>query len=193
MPIGSTLLRALALGALLSTAVFLLILHPRPDISWAIGTAPFEFKLLVVVCVTVASTPSLASAALPVPAAKRQRLLLLGPLLLSAGVIVELITAPEDSWAQRWLGHNATHCLSLVPLLSAPALACLLFALRQAAPAYPTQAGAAAGLVAGGIGAVLYALTCPDDSPLFVATWYSIAIGAVTGISALVGKRWLQW
>jgi hypothetical protein len=192
-PIGYTLLRALALGALLSTALFLLILHPRSDIGQAILTARFDFKLVLVVCITVAAVPFLAQAALPTPTATRQRLLFLGPVLLAAGVIVELVTAPEDSWMRRWLGQNATHCLSLVPLLSLPALACLLFALRRAAPRRPALAGAAAGLLSGGIGATLYALTCPDDSPLFIATWYSIAIGALSGISAIAGSRWLRW
>jgi hypothetical protein len=40
---------------------------------------------------------------------------------------------------------------------------------------------------------MLYALTCPDDSPLFVATWYSIAIAVVAGGAAWVGNRLLRW
>jgi len=192
-PIGYTLLRALALGTVLSTALFCVILHPRADIGGAILTAAFQFKLLVVVCVTVASAAFLGHAALPAGTAERRWLLLLGPLLVSAGVIVELATVPVDAWGRRWIGHNAAHCLSLIPLLSVPALACLFVALRRAAPRRPWLAGAAAGLLSAGVGAVLYALTCPDDSPLFVATWYSIAIGAVAGISAIAGSRWLRW
>ena len=53
-------------------------------------------------------------------------------------------------------------------------------------------AGAMAGLVSGAVGATLYALTCPDDSTLFVATWYSIAIIAVTAASAYLGSRILD-
>jgi hypothetical protein len=43
------------------------------------------------------------------------------------------------------------------------------------------------------VGAALYALSCPDDSPLFVATWYSIAIAVVTAASAYIGSRTLRW
>jgi hypothetical protein len=192
-PIGSTLLRSLALGALLSTALFILILNPRADIARAILTVAFDFKLLVVVCVTAGAAVFLAYAALPAPAAERQWLLWLGPLLLAVGVLIELATAPAGSWARRWLGQNAAHCVSLIPLLSLPSLPCFFFALRRAAPMRPSLAGAAAGLLSGGIAATLYALTCPDDSPLFIATWYSIAIGTVAGISAIVGSRWLRW
>jgi len=192
-PIGVTLSRALALGGVLSIALFAAILHPRADIGHAILTTAFKFKLLVVICVAVASAIFLPSAAVPAGTHPRKWLLLLGPLLVVAGVMVELATAPADAWERRWLGHNAMHCLSLVPLLSLPPLVCLLLALRRAAPSRPWLAGAAAGLLSGGIGGTLYALTCPDDSPLFVATWYSIAIGAVALVAAVAGGRWLRW
>jgi hypothetical protein len=192
-PIGNTLLRALLTGTLLSTALFFLLLHPRADIGRAMFTVAFDFKLLVMVCVTAGSASFLAYSALPAPEAARHWLLWLAPLLLAAGVVAELAMVPMDSWEGRWLGHNAAHCLSLVPLLSLPLLPCLFFALRRAAPLRPSLAGAAAGLLAGGVGAILYALTCPDDSPLFVATWYSIAIASVAGVSAIAGARWLRW
>jgi len=46
-PIGRTLWRAVGVGALLSTTLFLLVLHPRPDIRHALLTVPFDFKLAV--------------------------------------------------------------------------------------------------------------------------------------------------
>ncbi len=53
----------------------------------------------------------------------------------------------------------------------------------------PARAGAIAGLAAGALAATLYALHCPDDSPFFVATWYTIAISALTLVGALAGSR----
>jgi len=192
-PIGHTLWRALAVGALLSTALFLLILHPRFDIGRAMGTLRFDFKLMVVACVAAASAIFLGYTALPASSAKHRSLLYLAPALLTAGVLVELASTPAASWSELLIGHNAVHCLSLIPLLSMPSLACLFLALRRAAPLRPPLAGATAGLVSGGVGAILYALTCPDDSPLFVATWYTIAIGVVATASAFGGGRWLRW
>ena len=69
----------------------------------------------------------------------------------------------------------------------------LCSALRQGAPEHPALAGAAAGLLAGAIGAALYATHCPDDSPLFVAAWYSLAIGFVVALGAVAGARLLRW
>jgi hypothetical protein len=54
-------------------------------------------------------------------------------------------------------------------------------------------AGATAGLAAAGIGALLYASHCQDDSPLFMATWYVIATVIVALIGALLGTRFLRW
>jgi hypothetical protein len=68
-----------------------------------------------------------------------------------------------------------------------------LLALRQAAPEHPAFAGAAAGLFAGAIGAACYATHCPDDSPLFVAAWYTLAIGFAAAIGAAAGRRLLRW
>jgi WD40 repeat protein len=47
-----------------------------------------------------------------------------GPLLLAAGVAVELATISSDSWHARLVGRNALHCLGLVPLLAAAPAVC---------------------------------------------------------------------
>jgi hypothetical protein len=39
----------------------------------------------------------------------------------------------------------------------------------------------------------LYASHCTDDSPLFVATWYSIGTAVVTALGALIGARVLRF
>ena len=57
----------------------------------------------------------------------------------------------------------------------------------------PRLAGAVCGLVAAGIAATFYALHCDDDSPLFVAVWYTLGIGIVTTMSAVIGGRVLRW
>ena len=90
-------------------------------------------------------------------------------------------------------GSNAAFCLKSIPFLAAAPLVAALLALRQGAPENPGLAGAAAGLFAGAIGAAFYATHCPDDSPLFVAAWYSLAIGLVAMAGALAGRRLLRW
>jgi hypothetical protein len=113
--------------------------------------------------------------------------------LLMFSVAAELYVQPAGLCWSRLLGENAIHCLWQIPFLAtAPAL-CLLIALLHGAPGRPAVAGAVAGLVSGGFAALLYGLACPDDSPLFVATWYTIAIASVTGAMACAGTRLLRW
>jgi hypothetical protein len=193
VPVTRKLWRALALGVLASIALFLLLLHPRADIPRAIFTVRFDFKLVFALSVAVAAALFLRENARPFVPERWRWPLIVGPILLVAGVIVELATQPVTAWETRLVGHNAVHCLSLIPVLSLPLAICLFTALRHAAPMKPVLAGATAGLVASGVGSMLYALTCPDDSPLFVATWYSIAILLVTSVAAGVGRRLLRW
>jgi hypothetical protein len=65
--------------------------------------------------------------------------------------------------------------------------------LRQDAPSQPSLAGAVAGLAASGIAATFYAANCDDDSPLFVMTWYPIAIAIVASVGYLAGRKLLRW
>lgn len=113
--------------------------------------------------------------------------------LVAAFVVAELLSVSSQQWLPRALGQNGALCLVLVPLLAAAPLAAILWVMRDGAPQSPTASGAAAGALAGGLAAFLYASHCTDDSPLFVAIWYSTAVLGVTGIGALLGRRVLAW
>lgn len=91
------------------------------------------------------------------------------------------------------MGHYSAFCLLFVPMLSIAPLAAILYSIRQGAPENPGLAGAVAGLAAGGIAAAIYAWHCPDDSPLFLATWYSIAVMIATAAGFLLGRWMLRW
>ena len=79
------------------------------------------------------------------------------------------------------------------PMLAAPVLAALIVALRAGAPLHPGLTGALAGAAAAGVGALVYASSCPGDSPLFVAAWYRLATLICVGVGALAGRRFLAW
>jgi hypothetical protein len=64
-------------------------------------------------------------------------------------------------------------------------LAVFLNTLRYGAPMHPVVSGLVAGLLAGAVPASFYAAHCTDDSPLFVAIWYSIAIIGLAVAGAL--------
>jgi hypothetical protein len=93
----------------------------------------------------------------------------------------------------RLVGSNSRVCMTAIPLMSLPLLAAALFGLRHGAPTRPVITGAVAGLLSAGLAATLYASHCTDDSPLFVATWYTIATALVSAIGALAGSKVLRF
>ena len=194
VPHQSMLWRAAAVAVLAAATAFFLLLYPRPDFMQAIRTVRFDFKFVVTLSLAASAFVSLRHGVRPEMGEKPLKAtLLIVPALLSVAVVLELITVPSAYWVARWFGQNWLYCMAFIPALSLGPLAVLLIALRSGASTAPGRAGAFAGLLAGGIGAAFYAAHCPDDSPLFVASWYTIAIGIVTGLGALGGRRFLRW
>jgi hypothetical protein len=192
--LGRSLLAALAAGALIAGAAFFATLGFRPDIEAAMGTIRFPFKFLVTLSLAAAAIGIVWRIGRPgVPLALPSQILIVPVFLLVAAVVIELIVMPQASWGARLVGSNALHCLTAIPLLSIPTLAALLYVMRDSAPSNPGLAGAVAGLAAAGIAATYYATNCTDDSPLFVATWYSLAVSIVGAAGGLMGRQLLRW
>jgi hypothetical protein len=159
-----------------------------------LGEPRLLFKLCLAFLLAALSGALIARIARPGADIRRITLLLaIVPALLAAADLAELLAVPAAEWGQRLVGTNAIFCLKSIPFLAAAPLVAVLLALRQGAPEQPALAGAAAGLFAGAIGAACYATHCPDDSPLFVAAWYTLAIGLVAAIGAIAGRRLLRW
>jgi hypothetical protein len=194
MPLRRRAGLALAVGVLASLAVFMAALGPRPDVMAAMQTVRFDLKFLDTTALLLPAFLLCLRLSRPEVEARTLLMWLLAPVaLLGLAVVVELLTVPSDLWLRRLVGTNWRHCLTLVPIFSLPPLAALIFALREGAPRHPALTGALAGLAAAGASATLYASNCTDDSPLFVATWYPLATGAVTALGALAGRKWLTW
>lgn len=114
-------------------------------------------------------------------------------ILLALGVAFEMVVLPANAWYAAFWGDSALKCLVLIPLVSAAPFVALMMAMKTGAPSSPTLAGAATGLLSAGIGAVLYALHCQNDSPFYIAVWYVGGIMIVTLLGALIGARTLKW
>jgi len=113
--------------------------------------------------------------------------------LLVAGISGEMMMPQRLPMMTRLVGHNSKVCMTAVPLMSLPLLAAALIGLRHGAPTRPAIAGAMAGLLSAGLAATLYASHCTDDSPLFVATWYSVGTALMAALGALIGSRVLKY
>jgi hypothetical protein len=184
---------ALAVGFALSALLFWITLGPRADLAAAAATVRFDLKVVEMLLLAAAAGVLVLRLARPGadvrPAAGW---LLVVPILLAAAALVEFVLVGPQ-WRTKLVGSNSLVCLTAIPLLALPVLAALLYALRQGAPTRPGLTGAVAGLAAAGFAAALYALQCTDDSPLFVATWYPLAILIVSLLGAAAAQWLLRW
>ena len=192
--LGRRVTAALAIGFIGSVALYVLLLGPRPDMVAACGSMRFWLKFVDSFAFALPSLLLALRLARPNAKPTALALWLIAPLiLLAVGVVVELLVVPQSEWLSRLMGHNAMHCMITIPMLAAPVLAALIVALRAGAPLHPRLTGALAGAAAAGVGALVYASSCPDDSPLFVATWYPLATLICMGVGALAGRLFLAW
>ncbi|WFU38504.1 DUF1109 domain-containing protein [Bradyrhizobium sp. CB82] len=192
--VGPVLMLSLLVAAPLTILIFVTFLGVRPDVMSAIHNPFFDMKFAVTLSLAI---PAIAiSLHLSRPEALMRGwgwLLLLPVALLAVAIGGEMMMAPAMPMTMRLVGKNSRVCLSAIPAMSLPLLAGALFGLRHGAPSRPALAGALAGLLSAGLAATLYASHCTDDSPLFVATWYTFATALVTALGALVGARVLRY
>lgn len=193
--ISRTMWIALAVGVALATAMFIALLKVRPDFGYAIVNDPrFMFKFAFTLGLAVPALLIVRRLSRPDGEAGSLLALLIIPVvLLMAAVALEMHAVPADHWAVSALGSMPGACLKYIPLLGAAPLAAFLQALRSGATTHPVAAGAAAGLLAGAIGATLYASFCVDDSPMFLAIWYILGMSILTALGAALGAWLLRW
>ena len=193
-PLGAVWWVAVFLAVAVAAVAFFVLLGPRADIAAAAGTPRFLFKFLVTGLLAASAFVLLRLLARPgAPASRAAPFLALAPILLAAAVAAELVLVPAGDYAARLVGTNLAVCLFFIPVIGSVPLAAFLGALRYGAPTRPVFAGAVAGIAAGSIAATFYAAHCTDDSPLFVATWYTLAIAGLACAGALAAPRIVRW
>ena len=193
-PVSTAWWWAACLAITVAAAIFFGMLGPRTDIATAAETHRFLFKFLVTI--TLAASAFGCVRALSRPGENwHKAVLFLGaaPALIVMAVVVELFALPSDMWATAMVGTNSLACLIDVSLIGLGPLAIFQRTLHYGAPTRPALAGGVAGLLAGGIAATFYAARCTDDSPLFVATWYTMAIAILAVIGAAGTSRFARW
>lgn len=185
---------AAGLSAAFAASAVYATLGPRPDIAAAAETARFLFKFAVTITLAASAFGLVRALSRPGGAwRKGVPILAAAPVLLGIAVMSELVLVPPETWSARMIGMNALSCLASIVLVGIGPLAIFIMVLRHGAPTRPAIAGAAAGLLAGAIAATFYAAHCTDDSPLFVATWYTIAIVGLVLVGAAGANRFARW
>jgi hypothetical protein len=192
-PVGLVLALALLAAAPFSLAMFFAELGVRPDAMTAMRNPFFDLKFVVTLAMAVSAVAVSLHLSRPEASVNGWTWLLLIPAgLLVAGIASEMMMPQRLPVMTRLVGDNSRICMTAIPLMSLPLLAAALIGLRHGAPSRPALAGAIAGLLSAGLAATLYASHCTDDSPLFVATWYTIATALVAALGALMGSRVLR-
>ncbi|MER9235804.1 NrsF family protein [Mesorhizobium sp. M0622] len=194
LPLGAAWWLATGAAIVIAAAVFWLTIGPRPDIAFAMHTMRFLSKFVFTIALAVSAFVLVRALSAPGASTGRAAIwMIIAPLLVIVAVILELLVVPASDWGTRLVGTNMIICMTFIPLIGIGPLAVFLAVLRHGAPTRPVLAGAVAGLLAGGLAATFYAAHCFDDSPLFVATWYTVAIAILAVLGALGGRLFVRW
>lgn len=117
--------------------------------------------------------------------------------VLAVGVVVsvgDLAMIAGDERATALFGETWRVCARNIVALSLFPAPILVYALRRSAPTGLRVTGAAVGASAGAIAASAYGLLfCPELSPAFVVTWYTLGVVIAAVIGAASARRALSW
>ena len=186
---------ALALGAGLIGAglLMVLLLGVRPDIADAVRLPMFWVKLAFPAALAAGALLTAMRLSRPGVAIGRAGAMLAAPVLVIwVLAALALLGAPQDRAMLVW-GETWTACLVNIPLLSVPAFVAVFWVMKTLAPVRPALAGAAAGLLAGALSAIIYALHCPELAAPFIGIWYLLGMMIPAALGAAVGPRLLRW
>lgn len=192
--VWKTLALALLLGAIGAFCLMLATVGQRPDLTAPGHVVPVTLKLAFALIVMISAGVALVR--LANPGGERLKL---GPyflpilLIFAMGGAIGLDFAISTAGPVFLIGAETWMCITCIPLFAIIPFAALIFVLRKSAPTDLRRAGAMAGLLAGAVGAAIYAFHCPDDSPFFVTVWYGSAMAFCALIGALIGPRLLRW
>jgi hypothetical protein len=191
---GGRFALALGWGAFGATLLMAVMLGVRPDLWEAMQRPMFWVKLAFVAvlawgslrCALRLSRPGMVLGLAPVAVAAP----IAAMALLAALVLMH--AQPADR-VPLLLGRTWATCPFNIALLSLPAFGMGMWAMKGLAPTRPRLAGAAVGLLAGAIAALVYALHCPESTAPFLAVWYVLGMAIPAAAGALAGARLLRW
>lgn len=192
--VARTLIIGLAAGAAGSALLMMATIGVRHDIVDAMGGEAFWLKFLYTLVIAALGLKLVERIGRPGTDATWPALLLGVPVLvLMAMMAMQMMPANDAARHTLIMGHSANVCSVLIAALALPLFAGLFWSLRQLAPTRLTQAGAAAGLLAGSTAATIYAFHCTESTATFIAIWYTAGIALTTALGAGLGRWMLRW
>jgi hypothetical protein len=186
----------LAVGAGIVAALGIAVfgLGVRSDFGTARALIFLAMKLAFAIAIVGLAIVYLTKLTRPGGERKTSPFLVMAPFLVIVLLAaISLGSAPRAHWDRMIVGDEWLECLLSIPIIAIVPFAASIWAVRKGAPTNLVRAGALAGLVAGGVSAIGYALHCTDDSLPFIAVWYGGTIVLCTLAGAVLGPRLLRW
>lgn len=185
---------AVAIGTMVAIGIVLAYRGIRPDLDGLHVQGFLLLKLAFAVAVVISATFCLVKFARPGGEMSTRLTPTAWPFIgIAFLAATSFVFAPLWHLRTTVMGDRWLECLISIPLIAVLPFALVIWTLRRMAPTDLTRTGALAGLVAGGMGAIGYALHCTDDSLPFIALWYGSAIALCTLAGAVLGSRLLRW
>lgn len=191
---GRRLALALLAGLPLSFAILFTEYGLRRDLVQAMFWPMFWVKVLFPLCIAAAAFVAAQRLARPGVQVRRAWIGIAVPVLaVWAMAALAWFNAPAEERMPLLMGESWRVCALSIGLMALPVFAAALLALKGLAPTRPALAGAAAGALAGGVGAAVYALHCMELTAPFLAVWYVSGIALPVLMGAVLGPRLLRW
>jgi hypothetical protein len=193
-------LELLAIAGLLivQAMLFLTISSPRADFGQAMATPAFWWKVASISTIawlaTAATLHSLDPAGTMQSLSRFMRRLGLAAIaVLALGWLVDVLLMPPVPLLDRLDWREGVDCLANIAFLTLPMALAFGLLVRRGASTRPEQTATMAGLAAAGLAALVFALHCPHDDPVYVTVWYGSAMLANAGLVRLVLARVARW
>lgn len=181
---GLALLALIALELLLVVALGM----TRPDIAEMILSPYLVWKLGSLALLAMASAAVALTSFSPHSSTRRglTTLSCLFSLAIIAGALITSSTQSARGFVERLEPVHGMMCMAAIIVLTLPIMVALTILMRRGAPMNAKQSATAAGLAGATGGAFVFAFCCPMNDPLYIITWYLLAIATVA-----VSARWL--
>ena len=191
--VASTLAIGVVSGIAGSILLMIVTMGVRHDLAIAIAGSAFWMKFAYTLAIAslglwIVERSGRPGAEITLPLA------LLALPVIAILVLMAMQLAPADVDRRALImGSSSNVCAVLIAVLSLPLFGGVFWALRRLAPTQLTQAGAAAGLLAGSTAASIYAFHCRESAAPFVAIWYTSGILLTIILGAAIGRWALRW
>lgn len=185
---------AMFLGATGAMLLMVVLLGLRADLREAVYLPKFWIKFGFVACMVAASLLLMVRLSRPGSEVGSAPALLAGPVLVMWAIAaLALFNGDSVQRMRLFLGDTWAVCPFLIAMLSVPVFVAVVWALKGLAPTRLRLAGAAAGMLSGATGALVYCLHCPEMEAPFLGFWYLLGMLIPAAVGALSGRLLLRW